>query len=86
MLEKINQFKNIKSESYLSKFNGISGEIVNGKVGSKVTYKCLIDGGFSHDKDGVKEAILSGYAAVNAPKDGQNIMFYKEKLLNIRRR
>ncbi|MCI6989777.1 MAG: dihydroorotase family protein [Campylobacter sp.] len=81
LLQKLSQNKNIKSESYLSKFNGTSGELVDGKVGSNVTRKCLADGGFSDDEKGVKEAILSGYVAVNAPKNKQNIMIFGEAAL-----
>ena len=52
----------IDTESYLSPVNGCSGKCVNGVPESRVTCNCLKSGGYSVDANGVRSALLAGYA------------------------
>ncbi len=65
---------NIISESYLSLINGTSGYCENNAPVSRVTRKHLDRGGFISDKKGLGKAIKAGYARVNAPRGGVNIL------------
>ncbi len=53
------------SESYLSSFNGTSGEIRNGAPESQVTVNCLAAKGFPPTDAGLEAAIRQGWAWVN---------------------
>lgn len=54
-----------RSESYLALINGTSGRTENGLPVSKVTRRCLIQGGYSDDAQGLMEALVDGWAKVN---------------------
>jgi hypothetical protein len=65
--------RNIRSESYLSPYNGTSGKCIEGVPKSHVTRKCLAMGGFQETEEGIYNAILSGYAHVHVPSGGEII-------------
>jgi dihydroorotase-like cyclic amidohydrolase len=60
---------NIRSESYLSPLNGTSAKCVGGVPESPVTRRSLVAGGFPPTSDGLEQAILNGWAAVNVVTD-----------------
>lgn len=64
----------IRSESYLSPFNGTSGKCTGGVPESLVTQKCLCDGGFAATEEGLAAAIESGWAQVNMPSGGSIVL------------
>lgn len=70
IIEALKENPNIRSESYLSPFNGTSAKISNNIPESSVTIKCLKTGGFTPDYKGMEEAILSGWARINVETGG----------------
>jgi hypothetical protein len=56
---------NCCSESYLAPINGTLGVYENGDFKSNVTKRALTHGGYSLDMDGMKQAILDGWAQVH---------------------
>ena len=78
------------SESYLAMINGTDGNLdANGIPKSEVTKRCLIKGGFTADSDGMKKAILAGWAKVHFcdperndvifPPPGEALDYYMKK-------
>ena len=63
--------RNIASESYLALINGTSGKCENGVPVSRVTRNCLRMRGYPETFDGIKQAILDGYAHVNVKAGGE---------------
>jgi len=53
------------SESYLAIINGTSGALENGVPKSAATRRCLLWRGYSADAEGMKKAILEGWAKVH---------------------
>ena len=72
---------NIVSESYLSPFNGTSGECRNGVPLSQVTIACLARKGFAPTQKGLEDAIMSGWGQVNLESGGRKILATGEKAL-----
>lgn len=72
---------NIISESYLSPFNGTSGECRNGVPLSHVTVACLESKGFPATQKGLEDAIMSGWGQVNLESGGQIILASGENAL-----
>lgn len=64
----------IRSESYLSPFNGTSGRCATGVPESLVTQQCLQDGGFAATEEGLAAAIAAGWAQVNMPAGGSIVL------------
>ncbi len=62
---------NIVSCSYLAKINGTSGECLKDKPISEVTQNCLKSRGYTTTKEGLRDAILDGYAKVSLKEDGE---------------
>lgn len=62
------------SESYLALINGTSGKCENGQPLSRVTRVCLQKGGFASTEEGLRQAIVDGYAMVNAPHGAVNVL------------
>ncbi len=56
---------NVWSESYLSPMNGTSGKCIDGIPESKATCQCLEAGGFDASEEGMKDAIVAGWAQIN---------------------
>ena len=65
---------NIRSEAYLSPLNGTSAKCSNGIPESLVTHNCLKTGGFEATEKGLEEAILAGWAQINAEAGGKVIL------------
>ncbi|SEA71295.1 Amidohydrolase family protein [Desulfuromusa kysingii] len=72
---------NIVSESYLSPFNGTSGECKNGVPLSQVTVTCLERQGFAPTEKGLEDAIVSGWGQVNVESGGEIILAEGESAL-----
>ena len=70
----LNAAPHIFSESYLSAFNGTSGLIVDGRPESRVTANCLAAKGYLITADGLKAAILDGWAQVNQETDEEVVL------------
>lgn len=66
--------RNIVSESYLATINGTGGRCLEGVPVSKVTRNCLRLGGYPETYDGLKRAILGGYAYVRVKAGGEVIL------------
>lgn len=62
---------NIRTEAYLSPYNGTSAKCSEGLPESMVTRKCLATGGFAATQEGMEQAILAGWANVNVEAGGQ---------------
>lgn len=71
--------RNIASESYLATINGTSGRCVNGVPVSGVTRNCLRLRGYPETYDGLKRAILDGYAYVRVRAGGEVILVTGEE-------
>jgi len=83
-MDALKRSKNVVSESHLAPFNGCSGVICeNGMPESHVTRDCLQALGFSVSREGLKQAILEGQAAVYARVGGEMQHFFKEKAYEI---
>ncbi|MEM2094113.1 MAG: amidohydrolase family protein [Candidatus Bathyarchaeia archaeon] len=65
--------RNIQSESYLGIINGTSGKIVNGIPVNGCTRECLRIGGYPETEEGLRKALLEGYARVNKVVGGETI-------------
>ena len=88
-LDALKTVPNCRSESYLAIINGTSGEMVNGIPRSEVTKRSLAHGGYSADLEGMKKAILDGWAKVHYhyhekheiifPEPGSALDFYTEQ-------
>jgi dihydroorotase-like cyclic amidohydrolase len=65
---------NVWSESYLSPMNGTSGKCTDGTPESKVTCQCLEAGGFDASEEGMKNAIVAGWAQVNLESGDKMIL------------
>jgi hypothetical protein len=61
---------NICSEAYLSRINGTSAAMVNGKPASLVTASCLKTGGYEPTPKGMEAAILEGWAMLHVEAGG----------------
>jgi cytosine/adenosine deaminase-related metal-dependent hydrolase len=70
----LNVMPHIFSESYLSAFNGTSGLIVSGQPESRVTANCLKTGGYPITADGLRAAILDGWAMVNQETEEEAVL------------
>jgi predicted amidohydrolase len=66
--------QNIQSESYLSPINGTSGKFVDGKPMSHVTRTCLSLKNYPLRPEGLKKAILDGWALVNGKNSEEEIV------------
>lgn len=78
-LEHLRGKRNIASESYLATINGTSGKCVNGVPVSRVTRNCLRLRGYPETYDGVKQAILDGYARVRVEAGGEVLLVTGEE-------
>lgn len=65
---------NVRTEAYLSPYNGTSAKCINGVPESLVTQKCLTTGGFAPTEQGLEEAILAGWGNINLASGGQMIL------------
>ncbi len=65
-LKVLKKHPNIRSEAYLSPLNGTSAKCSDGIPESLVTHDCLQTGGFAATEKGLEEAILAGWAQINA--------------------
>ena len=65
--------KNIQSESYLGIINGTSGKVVNGIPENECTRECLRIGGYPETEEGLRKALLDGFARVNQVSGGETI-------------
>ena len=70
---------NITSESYMSPLNGTSGLMVDGVPASMVTRRCLITGGYEANAEGFEQAVLDGWAQINAEQGGEVILLSGKK-------
>lgn len=73
-IEILENSPNVWSESYLSPFNGTSGECENGEILSQVTKQCCRKGGYLGNEKGLADAILSGFSFVVFPQGGENVL------------
>ena len=70
VIAKLNENPNICSESYLSRINGTSARLANGKPVSLVTATCLKQGGYEPNRAGMEAAILEGWAMLHLEAGG----------------
>lgn len=61
----------VRSESYLSRYNGCSAEYVLDEPKSEVLRACLVKGGYPTTRAGMLRAIKDGWANIHVPDDGQ---------------
>lgn len=73
----------IDTESYLSPVNGCSGKCVNGVPESRVTCNCLKSGGYSVDANGVRSALLAGYAQAQKTENGVVVLADRDESVAI---
>ena len=78
-IELLESYPNVRSESYLSRFNGTSGKCDKGEILSQVTKHCCFTGGYTGDEKGLGEAILGGFANVTFFQGGENILISGSK-------
>lgn len=89
--ELLQKSPNIWSESYLSIFNGVSGQCRDGKIHNEIVKTCCRMKGFSEDESGLSQAIKSGYAHVVKLQGEENILltgceghkYWKEQLTDV---
>lgn len=89
--ELLQKSPNIWSESYLSIFNGVSGQCKDGKVLNEIAKTCCRLKGFKEDESGLSQAIKSGYAHVVKLQREENILltgseghkYWKEQNTNV---
>lgn len=65
---------NVRTEAYLSPYNGTSAKCTDGLPESLVTRKCLTTGGFAATEAGLEKAILAGWANINIESGGQMVL------------
>jgi cytosine/adenosine deaminase-related metal-dependent hydrolase len=65
---------NLRSESYLSPWNGTSAKCGGGVPESRVTRQCLVRGGFPPTEVGFEQAILHGWAQINVEAGGRVVL------------
>jgi hypothetical protein len=65
---------NVRSESYLSNWNGVGAACADGVPRSNVAKTCLRMGGYEPTEDGMARAILDGWARVNAERGGETAL------------
>lgn len=65
---------NVRTESYLSPYNGTSAKCSGGLPESLVTRKCLETGGFAATETGLEEALLAGWAQLNMEAGGEMVL------------
>lgn len=70
---------NITSESYMSPLNGTSALMLDGQPASMVTRRCLITGGYQADEAGLEQAIMDGWAQINAELGGEVVLLTGKK-------
>ena len=64
----------LRSESYLSPVNGNWATCENGIPKTPVCKNCLRQGGYPETMDGLRQAILDGWAMINMPAGGQSTL------------
>ena len=64
----------LRSESYMSQMNGNSAGCENGIPKTPVTKNCLRLGGYPETQEGLRQAILDGWANINIAAGGQNML------------
>lgn len=74
VIQTLIEHPNVRTESYLSPYNGTSAKCSGGLPESLVTRKCLTTGGFAATEEGMQEAILAGWAHINMESGGQMIL------------
>jgi hypothetical protein len=65
---------NARSESYLATINGAHAGIEDGVPKSNVVKTCLKLGGFPATADGMRNAILAGWARIHGLQDGETVL------------
>ncbi len=73
--------RNVQSESYLGIINGTSGKIVNGIPENECTRECLRIGGYPETEEGLRKALLDGFARVNQISGGETIQLRGQEAL-----
>ena len=73
---------NIRSEVYLSPINGTSAKCSDGIPESLITRNCLKTGGFAATQKGLEEAILAGWAQINAEVGGTVILIVGQEAVD----
>ena len=69
--ESLRKHRNLVSESYLGTINGTSAQCVDGLPSSHVTRNCLKMGGYEPTEEGMGQAILGGWALIQAERGGR---------------
>lgn len=64
----------IRSEAYLSQFNGNNGKCINGVPEASVIRNCLRMGGYEPTEAGYEQAILDGWANINMLSGGETVL------------
>lgn len=64
-IDALKKAPNARSESYLAPINGTSGKLKDGVPASEVTKRSLVHGGYSADAEGMRKAIIDGWARIH---------------------
>lgn len=78
-IQALKDHPNISSEAYLSPLNGTSSLMVDNVPASLVTQRCLKTGGYTADAQGFEQAVLDGWARINAEAGGEIILLTGQK-------
>jgi hypothetical protein len=65
---------NVRSESYLSNWNGVGAACEDGVPRSNVAKTCLRMGGYEPTEEGMARAILDGWARINVERGGETVL------------
>jgi len=80
-LEALQGRENLFTEAYLAIINGTSGRCTDGLPESLATRRCLEEGGYEATQEGLRRAIIDGYARVGKESSGENINVTGEEAL-----
>ncbi len=72
---------NLFTEAYLAIINGTSGRCTDGLPESLATRRCLEEGGYEATEEGLRRAIVNGYARVGKESGGENVNVTGEEAL-----
>lgn len=73
-IDALTSHPHLRSESYLSPLNGNWATCENGTPKTPVCKNCLRQGGYPETQEGLRQAILDGWARINVPAGGQSVL------------
>ncbi len=82
-LEALKGQDNLFTESYLATINGTSARCIDGFPESHATRRCLEEKGYEPTIDGLRQAIVDGYARIGMECGGENVNVTGEQALKV---